>query len=322
MPSPIELIAQNLPPNRRRVRIPRARFPRSIERQFVGSNRDLVRAQFELVEQLLLPRLGELGRLAGVRQDAVRLDQSPWRALLRQIVSDVAQRYERIEGIVRQDAEDAARQMSLFSRREIARQMRSVVGVDVFSENPELAELVEDWVQKSVSKIKTTSRANFETIENIVADGFRAGQRANTVGDAIVGALGVAQSRAEFWARDQIGTLNGQLTKQRQEALGIGEYIWRTSRDELVRETHRKLEGTVQSWDDPPTVGVRQVHPGQDYNCRCTADPKIPGVENIQTSAEDVPRDADLVRRRRNRDRRRRERSRRRQLRQPSGIDV
>ena len=55
-------------------------------------------------------------------------------------------------------------------------------------------------------------------------------------------------------------------------------------------------------------------------NCRCTATPKIPGVDAPETSPADVPRDPDLVKRKRARDKRRRERNRRRSLGQPTGV--
>ena len=293
MASQIALAVQNLPRNRRPRRVRPARFPRGIERQFVAANRDLVRAQFELVAQLLLPRLGELSRLAGVRQDEWRLDQSPWRFLLREILKDVRQRFEAAFGSAAETAEDAAREMSLFSRKEVGRQLRQVVGIDIFAESPELVDLLEQFVEENVARIRTTSAANFETIENIVSRGFRSGQRAGTVGDAITQALGVSESRAAFWARDQIGSLNGQLTRARQTAIGVDEYIWRTSRDERVRETHRRLEGTKHSWDDPPTVGQRQVHPGEDYNCRClsgiTVINGLPGLLKLDRRRHDGP---------------------------------
>lgn len=320
MPSQIELIAANLAPTRRPRRIRTARFPLSLEREYVATARANVRAQFDLYQRLLFPRLAEIARLAGVRRDAFRQDQAAWRLLLREIIQDVGQRYGAIEGIVRDDAEEMARQMNLFNRAEISRQFRNALGVDVFAENPDLVDALEEFADRAVSNIQNTSATINSTVSNVVADGFRAGQRPADVAESIVNVLGVAENRAAFWARDIIGTLSGQLTKQRQEALGVEQYIWRTSRDELVRDSHRALEGTTQSWDEPPTVGQRQVHPGEDYNCRCSADPVIPGVDNIETSPSDVRRDPELVRRRRNRDRRARERTKRRRLGQPPRV--
>lgn len=46
-------------------------------------------------------------------------------------------------------------------------------------------------------------------------------------------------------------------------------YIWRTSGDDKVRPSHAVNNGRIFSWDNPPETG----HPGEDYNCRCTAEP-------------------------------------------------
>jgi SPP1 gp7 family putative phage head morphogenesis protein len=266
-----------------------------IERQYVAARRQIERAKANLVRELLIERLPELARMAGLRADAEHFDQSPWRALLDHIMRDITSRYARAESFAREAAEDAAGQMSIFNRREINRQMRSAIGIDIFADDPDLVDALEQFVTDNVAAITTTSPQNFQTIERIVNNGFRAGQRASTVADQLVKQLGVQQSKAEFWARDQIGSLNGQLTRQRQKDIGVEEYIWRTSMDERVRETHRALEGTKHSWDDPPTVGAREVHPGEDYNCRCTAEPVIPGVTNEKTGPKDVPRDPELV---------------------------
>lgn len=311
MPTPIEIAVQSMP-RRRRRRVRPARFPRGIEREYVRATRNIEIAKQNLVRDLLIERLPELARLAGLRADAERYDQSPWRALLDAIMRDITKRFGRAESFAREAAEAAARDVSLFGQKELARQLRSAIGVDIFAEAPDLLEALADFEAANVSHIVTTSPANFATIENVVAQGFRSGQRASTVADALLNVMSVQESRALFWARDQIGSLHGQLTRKRQKAIGIERYVWRTSRDEAVREAHRQLEGTIHSWDDPPMVGVRQVHPGEDYNCRCTPDPVIEGVEIEQTGPEDVPRDPDLVKRKRNRDRRARERAKRR----------
>lgn len=50
-------------------------------------------------------------------------------------------------------------------------------------------------------------------------------------------------------------------------------YVWRTQRDSRVRPTHRRNEGRIFSWTDPPATG----HPGEGYNCRCEAIPYVAG---------------------------------------------
>lgn len=46
-------------------------------------------------------------------------------------------------------------------------------------------------------------------------------------------------------------------------------YIWRTRNDRKVRSTHADREGQIFAWANPPQGG----HPGEDYNCRCRAEP-------------------------------------------------
>ncbi len=46
-------------------------------------------------------------------------------------------------------------------------------------------------------------------------------------------------------------------------------YIWRTSGDERVRPTHAENNSKVFSRSQPPPTG----HPGEDFNCRCWAEP-------------------------------------------------
>ena len=57
-----------------------------------------------------------------------------------------------------------------------------------------------------------------------------------------------------------------------KQARPTTHYIWRTRNDGKVRSSHADQEGRVFSWNDPPVGG----HPGEDYNCRCTAEPYYP----------------------------------------------
>jgi len=54
-------------------------------------------------------------------------------------------------------------------------------------------------------------------------------------------------------------------------------YIWRTRGDDKVRPNHAANHGRVFAWDDPPETG----HPGEDYGCRCTAEPFMPPVDEF-----------------------------------------
>lgn len=102
------------------------------------------------------------------------------------------------------------------------------------------------------------------------------GQRVEGIRRQIQDRFGVTKSRAALIARDQTLKLNGQITMQRQTSLGITRYRWVTSGDERVRPSHKALDGDLIEWINPPlTEGGRHCHPGQDYQCRCTASPEL-----------------------------------------------
>lgn len=61
----------------------------------------------------------------------------------------------------------------------------------------------------------------------------------------------------------------GLINELRQRALGIRQYIWRSRDDGKVRSAHAAHDDQVFNWDAPPEGG----HPGQDFNCRCHAEP-------------------------------------------------
>ena len=62
--------------------------------------------------------------------------------------------------------------------------------------------------------------------------------------------------------------LNGYF---QTEALQVERYTWRSRDDSRVRASHSEYDDRIFAWSDPPAGG----HPGQEWNCRCTAEPII-----------------------------------------------
>ncbi|SDN50598.1 Phage Mu protein F like protein [Lutimaribacter pacificus] len=73
--------------------------------------------------------------------------------------------------------------------------------------------------------------------------------------------------------------------------MGIQQYIWRSRDDAKVRGSHAAYDDRVFRWNNPPEGG----HPGEAHNCRCYAEPVLPGVQShvvladFATTANGVP---------------------------------
>ena len=61
-------------------------------------------------------------------------------------------------------------------------------------------------------------------------------------------------------------------------------YIWRTRKDDKVRGKHAEREGKIFNKHIPPVGG----NPGEDYNCRCWAEPYKPERYNDKPMIVDV----------------------------------
>ena len=147
---------------------------------------------------------------------------------------------------------------------------------------------LETAVQENVSWIKSIATEYHDRIESIVMQGVRRGQSINDMAGAIADVGDVSIRRARFIARDQMGSLHGDLVKRRQEGLGLTRFRWRSSQDERVRDSHADLDGQVYTWAD----GARnergeQIWPGTDYSCRCVPEPLIEELLTVAEVADD-----------------------------------
>jgi SPP1 gp7 family putative phage head morphogenesis protein len=137
------------------------------------------------------------------------------------------------------------------------------------------AQLREAWVARNADLIKVEPRLQ-RAIEEVLSAPLERGVRVEEIRKQLQERFGIEERRAQLIARDQTLKLAGQLQEERQTQAGIKRYVWTTSDDERVREDHAALDGTIQEWANPPVVDKRtgrRGHPGDDFQCRCSADP-------------------------------------------------
>lgn len=164
----------------------------------------------------------------------------------------------------------AFKKLSAFMRRKFRRQEVNVQITDEF-----LQEKIKRWVAENVAFISDIAQQNKAAIDAIVMEGSTGGASVDTIAGRLEEQMRITASRAELIARDQTGTLMGQIDEYRMKGAGFPGYIWRTSLDRRVRDSHRDLEGKFFRWDEtPPGLNKPGARiPGDDYQCRCTAEP-------------------------------------------------
>lgn len=173
-------------------------------------------------------------------------------------------------------ASKIARLTSEHQKTQLFRQIKSTIGIDLKTiADKGMSERIKRFTAENVALIKTVPQKYFDDVEKTVLAGVRDGARASEIASDLEERAGVAESRSALIARDQVLKFNGELNKVRQQDLGIDSYVWRTVKDNRVRDEHAELDGQTFSWDDPPEPG----HPGEDYQCRCYSEPIMPGEE-------------------------------------------
>ena len=164
--------------------------------------------------------------------------------------------------------------------------VQKTVGLDLidnYYSNDFYSSITQPWIDQSVSMIQSIPQQELGAIREIITQGFREELPIEDIARNIQGEYNTSKGKALFLARDQIGTLNSELTRRQHEDAGVSRYRWVDSGDSRVRDCHHFLNGHVFKWDDPPAMwtrkkGVvvltgRRCHPGQDYGCRCHAVP-------------------------------------------------
>lgn len=92
---------------------------------------------------------------------------------------------------------------------------------------------------------------------------------------------------AELIARTETAKLQTIVQKERATSLGSVCYIWRTSNDRRVRESHKNMNGVVVFWRDEenekPRLDNMYGNAGEFPNCRCDCDSIV--LPNIQLTS-------------------------------------
>lgn len=132
---------------------------------------------------------------------------------------------------------------------------------------------------EQVELIKSIPIEAGERAQKLALEALAGGRRADEIASELMKTTEVTESRAKLIARTETARANTALNLARATSVGSTQYVWRTSGDADVRDSHKKMNGKVFDWDNPPTLSDGMVgHPGTFPNCRCYAEPILPEI--------------------------------------------
>ncbi|UOK17924.1 hypothetical protein [Escherichia phage BUCT618] len=158
--------------------------------------------------------------------------------------------------------------------------INQAIGVNVALPGTDMSANIDAWAEENTALITNLTQSYLSKITTAVNSGFRDGLSWRDISKNIRAETGVAKRRADLIARDQVATMNMQVTKQRAADLEIKQFVWRTMEDQRVRgnpsgrypkakPSHYARNGKTYNWSDG--AGARDTFPGQAINCRCYA---------------------------------------------------
>lgn len=225
-------------------RLPTSKLPRTV-REVVALSESKFRAQLKrldrLFQQILPEKIAESVRVADLFDMVI---------------------YKADHGVAKSlRAVTVAPRLTDKQRRKIAAE---------WQENMDL--WIQDFAAEEISELRAK-----------VKKAVFAGRRRDYLVKTIQRSYGVTARKARFLAKQETGLLLAKLKETRYTSAGLPEYKWGCvagSALHPVRPSHKRLEGKIFRWDDPPITTepnqpTRRNNPGCDYGCRCFAIPVV-----------------------------------------------
>ncbi len=142
----------------------------------------------------------------------------------------------------------------------------------------------DDLISRNAELIRSMPLHMADQVTHMVSRKSQAGLRPEAIMQDVLRACPhLTKSHARLIARTESSKASTALTEARSREADLPWYVWRTGEDVRVRDSHRRMEGVLVNWDEPPspeqlnnerkTYG--SYHAGNIFNCRCYPEPLI-----------------------------------------------
>lgn len=272
--------------------VPRPVYPMRAEEQYGSALAGLVHRMLAAIAELraAMPHLLARAELDYARHDAGELEIA--RRLIEEAKAKMGRTISQTDVLAL--ARLAGERTSIAQRADLQKQLRAGLGIDVQLNEQRTREMIINFAGQNAQLISTIPSGLLDQVAALNVRAFQKRMTPETYAEELQKIADVTENKARALARDQIGTLTGQLAQARHRELGITGYYWVSRRDGRVRDAHivldmRSQRGEVFQYDNPPKEG----NPGDAWGCRCMAKPDLkPVLDAIaaqQAHARPVP---------------------------------
>lgn len=146
--------------------------------------------------------------------------------------------------------------------------------------NTEIGQTIEGIIQENAKLIRTVPQDIAEKFTETIRQRQMSGLRPDAILEELQQrAPMLTKEQARRIARTESGKAATALREARARKYHRDFYIWFTSHDERVRDSHRLMHNVICRWDDPPNPEMiagearnyGSYHPRGIFNCRCDA---------------------------------------------------
>ncbi|WP_405289519.1 phage minor head protein [Methanobrevibacter sp.] len=276
-------------------------YPHGIERNYARKLRSFFEPLTTYVEKYINENMEPLlrGDSNNVRLDAIPGDSfrdmiynlEEWLAVYMPDISDVGE--DSAGNVILASIAKTAEEAKKFGDKEFQKSIEKGIHV-----NPPVAsawwnDMLKSWAEDNYTLITSNAKKYITQINVLTEQAIVNGLSPKTLKEQIKKATeSLSDKHCKLLARDQMGKLNGQISQAQSQELGLELYVWSTSMDDRVRESHQLMEGLLcryddatvcsydngKTWVDRPS-GAVQLHPGQDIQCRCVGLAFYPELE-------------------------------------------
>ena len=270
-----------------RSKPPKQLYPASVEREYLANLIAYINFIQSQVKQILLPALP--GLVHGAREmhpvtDSIHNDD--YADNFNSLMAMLSMQIDKKNPVSwKALAMNIGQKTFKWNNAQWQKTMKKVMGVNTIDYAPWVQSSLNSFAIDNVTLIKSIKSKSLTSIQTMASNALRMGTRHEVIAKNIEDQFRTTKKQAKLIARDQVSKLNGQLAMMRQKDIGISEYIWRTSGDDRVRNSHAIMEGKKCRWDNDKVywngktwasrkaIGGVEKHPGQDYQCRCWPEP-------------------------------------------------